>query len=39
MSSIESDESNQSASAAEIQEETPEIDANVDEQEETPELE
>jgi hypothetical protein len=39
MSSIESDESNQSTSTTEIQEETPEVDANVDEQEKTPELE
>ncbi len=38
MSSIESDESCQSAST-EIQEEVPEVDANADEQEETPELE
>jgi hypothetical protein len=39
MSSIESDESNQSASATEIQEEAPEVDANVDDKEKTPELE
>lgn len=39
MSSIESDESHQSASTTEIQEETPEVDANVDGQEETSELE
>ncbi len=39
MSSIESDESHQSAPATEIQEETTEVDANVDEQEETSELE
>lgn len=39
MSSIESDESNQSASTTETQEDVPEVDASVDEQEETPELE
>lgn len=38
MSSVESDESHQSAST-EIQEEVPEVEANADEQQETPELE